>query len=384
MSFYSRPVAVLALMAFGVAGTVLGTGLAPSASASPTEPPKPPPPSAHSISPRLVGTDAFMPGQPYSGDFPDPTILRVKGVYYAYSTTIGSLNLPMVSSRYLHGWKARRTTGRGKNATHDAMPRAASWARTRKVDGHDFSTTWAPSVAHIKKTYVVAYATPPRKRPLGSMCISIATASSPIGPFVDRTRHALVCPGDQNAIDPQIFTTPDGSHWLLYKTEGVPGVVPARLWVRKLNAHATAFGATSAPWLLLETQDPWEGNTIENPAMILVGGRYYLFYSANNYTTDAYATGYAVCSTVRGPCTRAATNPLLASGGSVAGTGGAMPFRDPQGGLRLAYAAWTSGHTGYSTSRTCLKAPTGCNQRRMHVATLGIGAGGVLTVLSRG
>jgi hypothetical protein len=66
-----------------------------------------------------------------------------------------------------------------------------------------------------------------------------------------------------------------------------------------------------------------------------------------------------------------------------------MAFFDNLGRLRLAYAAWDLGRTGYPTSATCLQSPYGCNQRRLHVATVGPDTTpgvlpGALTVTSRG
>ena len=104
--------------------------------------------------------------------------------------------------------------------------------------------------------------------------------------------------------------------------------------------------------------------------MIGYRGRWYLFYSGGSYDDDSYATGYAICRTPIGPCTRAAA-PLLATGGRVSGPGGAMAFYDNVSRLRLAYAAWDFGRTGYPTSATCRQSPLGCNQRRLHVATVG-------------
>jgi hypothetical protein len=92
--------------------------------------------------------------------------------------------------------------------------------------------------------------------------------------------------------------------------------------------------------------------------MIRYHGTLYLFYSANAYATSRYATGYAICRSVLGPCTKPRRTPLLSSTRKIAGPGGADPFVDTRGRLRLAYAAWQRGHVAESG-------------RRLHVATLG-------------
>jgi glycosyl hydrolase family 43 len=56
----------------------------------------------------------------------------------------------------------------------------------------------------------------------------------------------------------------------------------------------------------------WEGNVVEVPDMFKHNGKYYLFFSANNYAGVDYAVGYASCQTARGQCQQAPENPILA------------------------------------------------------------------------
>ena len=74
------------------------------------------------------------------------------------------------------------------------------------------------------------------------------------------------------------------------------------------------------------------------------------------------------------------------TGGKVAGPGGAVAFYDDRKRLRLAYAAWDYGNTGYPTSLACLSTAQGCAQRRMHIATLALhpDRSGALVVTDRG
>jgi beta-xylosidase len=138
------------------------------------------------------------------------------------------------------------------------------------------------------------------------------------------------------------------------------------------------------PTHLLTTQDSWEKILIENPAMIRYRKHYYLFYSGGSYADDSYATGYARCSSPTGPCTRVTDQPLLATGGRVSGPGGATPFVDQAGRLRLAYAAWDFGNTGYPKTSACRSRPQGCPQRKLHIATLKVQEDGNLVVTARG
>lgn len=156
------------------------------------------------------------------------------------------------------------------------------------------------------------------------------------------------------------------------------------MWVRKLNATATAFAPGSVARNLLTTAQPWEVNVIENPSLVTYGSKTYLFYSANRYSTAQYAIGYAVCAGPLGPYKRPAKTPLLAGGGRVDGPGGPDAFVGAAGRLRMAYAAWDRGHVGYPTSTACRSTGYGCNQRRLHVARLSALSDGRLVVVDRG
>jgi glycosyl hydrolase family 43 len=326
--------------------------------------------SARDARPAPVGSDRFVAGQAYRGDFPDPTVLRVGRTYYAYSTTVSSLNLPVVASSDLVHWRAL-----GEGLMH-----VARWARSRRIGARTFAGTWAPTVARFGKRFVHAYAVPRRGQP-ARRCIAVSTSRRPFGGFVDRSTRPLLCPGTRGAIDPSFYTGPYGARYLVWKLEQTRRL-PSQIYINRLSANGLRVISPSR--LLLTTQDAWETPLIENPAMIRYRSRYYLFYSGGSYADDSYATGYARCASPYGPCTRVSDRPLLATGGRVSGPGGAMPFLDRLGRLRLAYAAWDLGNAGYPSNPSCRRRPPGCPQRKLHVATLGVRADGTLAVLARG
>ncbi|GGF31810.1 beta-xylosidase [Marmoricola endophyticus] len=301
-------------------------------------------------------------GARYVGDFPDPSVVRAGNTYYAYATNTSNLNLPTVKSTDLKTWAA----------VGDALPRAVGWARSVRIGGRTVSRTWAPDVAWVRDHFVAAYAVPVSGGSKPKRCLTLATSSSAAGPFTDSSSGPLVCPSDQGAIDPQVYVA-GRTPYLLWKTEGVVGRAPTRLWSRRLDAEGTGFADGSSATELLHTELSWEGNVIENPAMIRVNGLTYLFYSANEYRAADYAVGYAVCRGPSGPCERPSTRPLLASGGGVEGPGGPSPVMGPDGRLMMAYAAWDAGRIGYPRYG-----------RRLHTATLAIGEDGRLRVTDRG
>lgn len=330
------------------------------------------PASARPERPGPVGSDPFLAGQPYGGDFPDPTVWRVGGRFYAASTTVAALSLPTMTSTDLRTWTTRPAIDPAKPALNDAMPIPAAWASKRtSAGGRQWAATWAPSVTRIGTgTFVLAYSVP--RAGDGRRCISLARSASPLGPYVDSSLAPLSC-GTAGVIDPQLFVD-RGAIWMYYKMEGAPD----RVLARRMNKYATGFAVGSRNYTLLVPRSAWEGSVVENPAMFRHRNRLYLFYSGNGYGTSAYATGYAVCRTVIGPCKRKSR--LLFTGRYLAGPGGATPFLDPGGQLRLAYHAWPVGNVGYPRDASCAGTAKGCAQRRMYVATLGPAKRGRLVV----
>lgn len=324
---------------------------------------------------RTVGNQPFRPGTAYTGNFPDPTVLWAGNRFYAASTTVASLSLPLMTSTDLRTWVPRPAGDPANPQQNDAMPTGAAWAQTRTTQGgREFWPTWAPSLAHVGVgRYVAAYAVP--RASDGRRCISVAQSGHPLGPYVDRSSAPLVC-GVRAAIDPQIFQD-RGYTWLVYKWASSPDL----LAVRRLDATATAFAPGSRSFTLLAPRLAWEGGTVENPAMIRFRGRLYLFYAANRFDTARYATGYALCASVKGPCRRMGR--LLYTGPYLAGQGGATPFRDRAGRLRLVYHAWRTGHVGTAANPSCASTAAGCPQRRMYVAWLGVGKKGKLVIRKR-
>jgi hypothetical protein len=332
------------------------------------------------------GAPWFEPSTTYTENFPDPSVLVDGGTYYAYATATGGSYLPVMTSTDLRTWTARPrhpqpTCVRGAvdRWFNDALPCPARWAPDRPVGGRLTKGVWAPGVARIGSRIVVFYAVLARLVP-ERWCISVATSSSPLGPFVDDTSGPLVCDADpKGSIDPQPFVDADGTPFLLWKSEGVPGTQPTRIWARRLDASGTAFAAGSRATLLLQTARPWEGNVVENPTMVRHQGTLHLFYSANEWRSADYATGHAACASPLGPCTRSAGGPVLASRGDRLGPGGPTAFSDLHGRLVLGYHWWNAPHTSYPAHPECVRT-TSCTsrgQRRLGLAQVTTSATGV-------
>jgi beta-xylosidase len=287
------------------------------------------------------------PGTPpvYSGDFPDPCLIRVGDTYYAYATNAGGFNVQVMVSMNLTDW------------THlgDALPTLPAWARP--------GYTWAPAVAQVSGRFVLYYTV--REPASGRQCISVAAATAPEGPFVDERDGPLVLQRDHGgSIDPTPFTDVDGSRYLVWKSDDNAIGGESSLWGQPLDA--TALTLVGSPTRLLGRDRNWERPLVEAPALVVDDRTYYLFYSGNWWESDNYAIGYATAPAPLGPYTKATLDePWFGSGPSVSGPGGQDFCPGDEGRLWMAYHGWRPGHVGYA----------GGGARSLYIASIGLGYG---------
>ncbi len=269
----------------------------------------------------------------FAFDFPDPFVLPVDGTYYAYSTNAGAGDIQVAQSPDLRQW----------SFVGNALAGLPAWAGPNR--------TWAPAVlarpTAFGPVYVAYYAA--RAGRDGPQCITRATATSPVGPFVDDSTGPMICPRRGDAIDPSPFVSADGVPFLLWRGEG------AKIWGQRLRGDGLALEGPAQP--LIGADQEWEGQVVEGPSMAGHDGRYYLFYSGSEWNGRHYAVGYAVCESPLGPCSKPANGALLGSFGSVIGPGGQELFPGADGRLWMAYHAFTEPNVGYPNSRRLHLAP---------------------------
>jgi beta-xylosidase len=227
-------------------------------------------------------------------NFPDPAILEVDNVFYAFATNSGGANIPTARSKDLIEWQV----------LPDAMPELAPWVLPLR------GMVWAPETIKAGGEYRMFYTA--QDRASRRQCIGVASSLRPEGPYRDASTEPLICPpGYQRAIDAHPYL--DGKQLYLYFS-GVCCNEPNGIFVQKLTADGLAVNGS--PKLILKVDTAWEGDIAEAPTMVKHDGKLYLFYSGNDYRARTYAVGYAVCKSVTGPCVKAKENPILATGGS--------------------------------------------------------------------
>jgi beta-xylosidase len=268
-------------------------------------------------------------------NFPDPFVMKVDDTYYAYSTNSNSRNLPVATSTDLVNWQMGR----------DGMPALAKWINLSRPD------VWAPEIIRVEDEYLLYYTA--RNKETGVQCIGLAISDSPEGPFRDRSESPLICQLEEGgSIDANPFRDADGKLYLYWKNDGNDRRMKTYIYAQQLSADGREL--IGEPVRLVENNQPWHGPLVEAPTMWLRDGRYYLFYSANFFASDAYAVGYAVCETPLGPCVDAEENPILATDRTaeplVIGPGHQTVFEDEAGETWMIYHAWQVTRNGDLTS----------------------------------
>lgn len=221
-------------------------------------------------------------------DFPDPTVIRgPEGTFYAYATEtlIDGVfyNIQVATSQDLVHWSWEG----------DAFPEGVSWAE----DGRSY---WAPHVVYASEQdrYFMYYSAHHDEK--NGKCLSVATASDPLGPFTDDTDPLLCGDGFEN-IDPMVFNDPESDETYLYwGSHGEP------IRVQALSDDGMHFqdGTEPTPVVHPDPNEPY-GSLIEGAWVVYRDGTYYLFYSGDNCCGEEahYAVMVAWADEPTGPFT---------------------------------------------------------------------------------
>lgn len=229
----------------------------------------------------------------FQSDFPDPHVINVKGVFYAYATNASGRNIQVARSNDLINWELQG----------DALPALPTWA---KLGG---SLVWAPEVIPVGDKYVMYYTA--RDKQSNKQCIGVAISDQPDSRFKDTNTKPFICQdAEGGSIDPHPYQEGD-KLYLYWKNDGNCCSQATWLYVQELSADGLTLSGN--PTQLVRNDKAWEGRVVEAPTMVKHEGNYYLFFSGNDYAGLEYAVGYATCKSVVGPCEDAPENPILKS-----------------------------------------------------------------------
>ena len=269
-------------------------------------------------------------------DFPDPTVIRAAdGTFYAYATQGerdgAMMNIQVARSPDLVRWER----------IGDALPVKPRWAG----ETQDF---WAPHVSHHRGTYYLYYSAKPDaavRDTTRGLCLAVATASRPEGPFTDRG-EPLQCGAGFVNIDPMAFDDPRTGRPLLYWGSGFGPIK-----VQELAPDRVSFAPGSRPIDLVHpvpTADSTDYQRLVEGAWVTYRAPwYYLFYSGDNCCGPRahYAAMVARSRSATGPfqtlaqATGARTSAILERGGQWNAPGHNSVVTDARGDDWIIYHA---------------------------------------------
>ncbi|WP_439555586.1 family 43 glycosylhydrolase [Dyadobacter sp.] len=258
------------------------------------------------------------------GDFADPSIIQVGDTYYAAATSSNwAPAFPIMKSKDLKNW---RQTG-------SIFPDLTSWA--------DFYY-WAPELSY-EDGRVYVYYTAHKKG--GNLCVGVASAYSPEGPFKDH--GPLVCQ-EVGSIDGFPMRDENGKLHLIWKEDGNSVGKPTPIWIQEINAERTALVGEKKE--LFRNDTPWEANLVEGVSVIKNNGYFYAIYAAAGCCGPGctYATGVARSKHLMGPWEKFPGNPILTAQGDwmCPGHGTAVRYNDKNYFMYHAYDKASNKYTG--------------------------------------
>lgn len=264
------------------------------------------------------------------GDNPDPSVVKIGDTYWASATTSNWLPAyPLLYSKDLVNWQ---TAG----AVFTTKP---VWA--------DYYF-WAPEVTYENGKVYIYYSAHKKD---GNLCVGIASADRPEGPYKD---HGPIICQEVGSIDAFPMRDKDGKLYMIWKEDGNSVRKPTPIWIQELNEERTALIGTKKE--LFRNEASWEANLVEGVSMMRHGDYFYAFYAAAGCCGDgcSYQTGVARAKSLLGPWEKYAQNPVLVNEGPWKCPGHGTPL-EKDGKFYFLYHAYDTAGGVYTGRQGLLK-----------------------------
>jgi xylan 1,4-beta-xylosidase len=277
-----------------------------------------------------------------AGDYPDPSVIRVGEDYWAMATTGGwAPHFSIMHSRDLVNW---RTVG-------SVFQKRPAWVKS------DF---WAPEVIEDRGRYFVYYTARrddgPKK--VGTLCVAVATATAPAGPYTDRGPLVCQIPELKNvgSIDAFFVRDENARPYLIWKADGNDAEPdePTKIFAQRLSEDGTKLLGKRKE--ILRNTAPWEKHVTEGSFIIRRNGWFYHFYSGNACCGREcdYALGVARSRNLLGPWEKNPKNPILDENETWQCPGHGSIVTTPDGRDFLLYHAYRKRADAFNIGREAL------------------------------
>lgn len=221
------------------------------------------------------------------GDHADPSVIKIGDTYWASATTSNWFPAyPLLKSKDLVNWKQQ-------GYVFNKMP---DWA--------DFYF-WAPEISYENGKVYIYYSAHKKD---GNLCVGIASADGPEGPYTD---HGPIICQPVGSIDAFPMRDEAGKLYMIWKEDGNSVGKPTPIWAQQLNEERTALIGEKKE--LFRNDKDWEGNLVEGVSIIRNGEYFYAFYAAAGCCGNGctYQTGIARAKNLLGPWEKYSKNPVL-------------------------------------------------------------------------
>lgn len=211
------------------------------------------------------------------GDYPDPSVIKIGDTYWASATTSNWFPAyPLLKSKDLINWQQ-------EGFVFNKLP-----------DWTDYYF-WAPEISYENGKVYIYYSAHKKS---GNLCIGIASADKPEGPYQD---HGPLLCQEAGSIDAFPMRDETGKLFLIWKEDGNSVKKPTPIWAQEMNEGRTALLGEKTE--LFRNELPWEGNLVEGVSMIKHGEYYYAFYAARGCCGSGcnYLVGIARSKKLLGP-----------------------------------------------------------------------------------
>ncbi len=126
------------------------------------------------------------------------------------------------------------------------------------------------------------------------------------------------------------------------------------IYAQQLSADGSALAREKIK--VIENDQSWEAHVVEAIWVTRHGGKYYLFYSGNDFSTDQYGVGVAIAKAPLGPYVKV-KEPLLNSTAAWWAPGNPTVVAGPDGRMQMLLHAYYPGQAGYKRFRALLSVP---------------------------
>lgn len=232
-------------------------------------------------------------------DCPDPGVINAPDPRPAFYMVCTGGSFPIRKSRNLVGWQDTGVS---------VLPSGkASWS----ANG---GRNWAPELHKVGSNFL-AYFTAVNGNDV--LSIGVASATSMLGPFT--TTSGPLVENPVGIIDPNFFEDDNGIRYVLQKVDGNSVGRATPITIRQMNADGLSYADGTGFVELIRNSLGWENGIVEAPWLIKRNGKYYLFYSGNNYNYR-YRTGVARADNILGPYEKKG-DPILVNNDAWVGPG---------------------------------------------------------------